>query len=98
MFVYKVHTHGSDRLLAIADSALIGNTFSQGDLEITISNNFYGSEKCSAEKALQLSRSATIINAMGNDIVALLAENNIVDKKNVLIIDKIMHAQVVTVF
>ena len=96
-YVYKVHVVGSDRLLAIADAELIGKTFSEGELEVTVSDSFYGSEKCSSEKALQLARTATIINAMGNDIVSLLAENKIVDKMNVLKIDSIMHAQVVTV-
>ncbi len=97
MFVYKVHSYGSDRLLAIADAELIGKTFSEGELDITISDSFYGSEKCDKEKAIQLARTATIINAMGNGIVSLLAESKIVDKTNVLRIDTILHAQVVVV-
>lgn len=97
MFVYKIHDTGSDKMLAIADSALLGKTFSEGEIEVTISESFYGSEKCFADKALQLARSSTIVNAMGNDVVSLLAENKIVEKNHVLMVGKIMHAQVVVI-
>ncbi len=97
MFVYKIHVHGSERLLAIADAELLGSKFSEGDLDVTISEQFYGSERCTEEKALQLAHSTTIINAMGNNIVNLLTENKIVDKKNIMMIDKVAHAQVVAV-
>lgn len=96
-FVYKIHIAGSDKMLAIADASIIGKTFSHEDVEIFVSNQFYGSEKCSAEEALQLARKATIINAMGNDVVSLFVKNNIIEDTHIINLGKILHAQVVKI-
>ena len=101
MFHYKIFTEGKDRLLAIADTSLIGKTLKHGEAYIEISYEFYGREKCEHAQALALAKSATIINAMGNAITELLINNNIADKESVLLIETkddhntIMHAQVV---
>ena len=79
-FHYKVFSEGKDKMLAIADASLVGKTLMHDDLEIEISRNFYGNEKCSAEEALSLARQSTIINAMGEEIVSMLPENGFVEK------------------
>ena len=94
-FHYKVFSEGKDKLLAIADASLIGKTVCNDEIEIEISSNFYGNEKCSVEEALMLARQSTIINAIGAEIIDVLLQNGFVEKDNLLHIDKTPHAQVI---
>jgi len=94
-FVYRIFDQGSDRLLAISDSAIIGRTLRSKDLELTVSREFYHDKSCDESKALELVGGATIVNAIGKDIVDLLAKKGIVDNKSVLLIGEIPHAQVI---
>lgn len=94
-FVYRIFSQGNDRLLAISDYAIIGKTLRSKDLELTVSKEFYHDKSCNETKALELVGWATIVNAIGKDIVNLLAEKGIVDSKSVLLIGEIPHAQVV---
>lgn len=94
MFSYKVFKTGNDVLLAICDDEILGKTFSAGEIEITVSE-FYKGGKCNEAEALKLVRKATIINAVGNRIIKLLAEKNMVSSDSVLKIGDVLHAQVV---
>ncbi len=96
-FSYRVFRQGGEVLLAISDADIIGMTFSEGDLEITVSKEFYSGSECDEKEAVRLARSSTIVNATGRRIVGLLEENGLVDKKMVLHIGRVPHAQIVSV-
>ncbi len=96
MFSYNIFEQGDDVLLAICDYKILDKTFESGQLAITVSE-FYRGEKCTEKQALSLANRATIINAVGNEIVRLLINKNIVDDSNILKIGGILHAQAVTV-
>ena len=95
MFYCKIHAAGNEKIIALADESVIGKTFSGDNASITVSESFYAGKKCSGslEKAI---RDATIINAVGNEIVGLMIRKKIVERKNVLEIGGVLHAQVVT--
>ena len=95
-FAYNIFLKGDDRLLAIADSTLLEKTFEEGDRHITVSKQFYGDKTCGREEAKKLIMSATIINAVGKEIIGLMIEENIADKENILTIEGVPHAQVVS--
>ena len=46
---------------------------------------------------MELAGEATIINAVGNNIIRLLIENNAVDSSGVIEIGGVKHAQIVTI-
>lgn len=96
MFSYNVFRQNSDILLAICDADVLGKTFKSREIEITVSD-FYRGEECSEKEALKLARNATIINAVGNKIIRLLIEKEIVDTPAVLKIGGVSHAQVVSI-
>lgn len=83
-------------MLAIADSSVVGKEFEEGGLHIFVSEDFYREKECSPAEAKKLLKSATIVNAVGKDIVSLLEKENLVDAQNVLTIKGVPHAQVVT--
>ena len=94
MFSYNIFKQGDNVLLAICDYKILDKTFESGQLTITVSE-FYKGKECGEKTALSLVNKSTIINAVGNEIVKLLIDRNIVDDSNVLKIGGILHAQVV---
>lgn len=97
MFSYKIFRLDNGVMLTIADDNIIGKTFSDGDLKIEISKEFYSDKKCNENDAKELLKSATIVNAVGKKIVNLMVEEGIADKKNILFIKGIPHAQVIKI-
>ncbi len=95
-FSYQIYEQGSDRLLAISDSSITGKTFEEGELRIYISD-FYSGKECGEKEAVLLLKSATIVNAVGRGIIALMLREKMISKGNILEINKMPHAQVVAV-
>ena len=96
-FSYRLYRQDSDVLLAISDSDIVGETFSEGDLEISVHKEFYHEHACDSSKALDLVKSSTIINAVGKKIISMLIEGKFVEDSNILIISGVPHAQIVVV-
>ncbi len=97
MFAYKFFRSGGDTLLAIADREIVGKKFSSGSMDIEVRRDFYMEKTCSCNDALRLLDSATIVNAMGNNIVKLLLENNFIGSARILDIGGVKHAQIVRI-
>lgn len=96
MFSYNVFKQDKDVLLAICDENILGKTFGNDEVEITITD-FYKGKKCDAAAAIKLAKNATIINAVGKDIINILIEKKFVDASSVLKIGETSHAQVISV-
>ena len=96
-FSYRVYSQGSDRLLAITDSSILGRTFEEGDLSIKVKREFYKGKTCDDSEALELIRSATIVNAVGRDIIGLMKKEDIIDENAVLVVNGVPHAQFVRI-
>lgn len=96
-FSYKLYRQGTDVLLAISDSAIVGKTFEEGDIAITVTEDFYADKGCDDDTAVDLVKSSTIVNAVGEDIVSLLLREKFIDKSHVLVISGVPHAQIIAV-
>ncbi len=81
------------KLLGICDEELLGKTL-HGEVDIIISEKFYGSSKADEKEILKLVREADNINCFGDKIVSLLIKEGIVDERFVMVIDGVKHAQV----
>lgn len=95
--IVKVHEQGNTLLLAMCDKDLLGKTIKKGDIEIKI-GDFYNGEEVSDDAALDLIKTATIINAIGRESVNILVKNNFITEENVLDIGGIPHAQIFKMF
>ena len=96
MFCYKLTKNENETLLAMCDEELIGKKI-KNDIQVEITEDFYGNEKCDEEKALMLVKQATIINAIGSKTIEFLKKNDIVDEKFILKIKDVPHAQVIMI-
>ncbi|OYT58302.1 MAG: DUF424 domain-containing protein [Candidatus Aenigmatarchaeota archaeon] len=97
MFFHKVFRQGKDVLVAIADEELIGKTLRDDDIEMAIEKSFYGTELVSSEKIIELVKSCTIANIVGERAVKVLLEAGLVDKNGVMKIGDSFHAQIIKI-
>lgn len=94
MFV-RVHTHGSERIVAACDEGVIGMTFSGGGAKITVHEEFYRGESLDEEAFVERLRMATIINLVGEEVVSIAIREGFVSEDSVLDIGGVKHAQAV---
>lgn len=64
-------------LANICDAELLGRTVSEGKLQMRISEDFYLGEMVGATEALELIRSCSIVNLVGQKSVSLAVDNKI---------------------
>lgn len=95
-FSYKIYRQGNDVLLAISDSAMIGRSLKNNETAIEISD-FYSGNACGDKEAVELIKGATIVNALGRDVVGLMLRERMLDKSMVLEVAGVPHAQIITV-
>ncbi|UAL07731.1 MAG: DUF424 family protein [Candidatus Methanogranum gryphiswaldense] len=95
MVYVKIHVHENDRILAACDEEILGKTFRDNGVKITVSERFYGGEIVSEETFIERTKSVTIMNLVGNSIVERAMTEGIVSMSNVIEIGGVKHAQVV---
>lgn len=84
-------------LVSVCDQDVLGETFEQGDVSITVSPDFYGTEEADEQTIVNSLARAAVANIVGEEAVALAVEHGFVNKANVLEIDSTVHAQLLQV-
>jgi len=93
--IVKTHkTENGKLILAVCDNDLIGKKIIDKDLQLDLSSNFYKGKEMSEEEAKRLFRYAYIINLAGKKAVGLALKEGLLNKKNILVIKNIPHAQI----
>jgi hypothetical protein len=80
-------------LVAVCDREVLGETFENGELSLTVNEEFYGGEEVDEGDAATSLERASVANLVGERAVAFAIERGHVDEANVLDIDGIPHAQ-----
>jgi hypothetical protein len=96
-FTLKIHGKDTPReIIAACDSEIIGRTLidKERDIEFKISEGFYGNERLEWEKVASILINGRNVNLVGNEIIKLAIENDLVDPKNVIEIEGVKHAQI----
>ncbi len=95
MVFVKIHVHEDERILAACDEDILGMTFRGDGVKITISERFYKGDSLSEDAFIERTRSVTVMNLVGNAVVARAVMEGIVDEGSVMDIGGVKHAQVV---
>lgn len=82
-------------LVAVCDSDILGETFDNGEISLTVTEEFYGGDEVDAETVVERLSSAAIANIVGTHAVGVAVEAGIIDAGNVLEIGATQHAQLV---
>lgn len=92
----KVHKADRDILVAACDCSLMGKKFQEGQLQVEICSDFFGLEKATPADLEQVMKNATIGNFIGKCAVECAIKLGYVNRDNVLVIDGVPCAQMVT--
>jgi hypothetical protein len=82
---------------AICDRELLNTKVSDGDLEVCISEAFYGNRSVSDEEARNALKSAENVNLMGERSVSIAIDMGLVDRTGCIMIGKVPHAQIFSI-
>lgn len=83
-------------LVAVCDSDVLGESFEDGDVSITVTEAFYGGDEVEEAAVVASLERATVANLVGERTVALAIEHGFVEEPNVLDIGRTRHAQVLS--
>ena len=81
-------------LVAVCDGDVLGETFEEGAVSLTVSEEFYGGEEVEESDVVDSLARATVANIVGTESVELAIEHGFVEEANVLEVGSTLHAQV----
>jgi hypothetical protein len=83
-------------LVAACDSDLLGETFREGEISLTVTEEFYGGDEADADALVDALRRADVANLVGTATVETAVDAGIVDDGAVLAVEDTLHAQVLS--
>lgn len=93
MITLRMHTSGSEILLAAADKDLLDMKFSEGRMRLEVYREFYEGEDASEELLLNRLSMCTSANLVGERVIALAVKHNYIDEDCIIMISGVPHAQ-----
>ncbi len=91
----KTMSRGRDRVVAVCDEEILGETLEGGRVPFKVSEGFYKGTLGEIDEAIAAMRQATICNMVGKTIVEAAIECNMVHERAVIYFGDIPHAQIV---
>jgi len=93
MYSVKVHKVGSDVLVACCDAEILGKRLKGDEVEIHVSERFYGGEQVHEERLLALLKEATVANLIGDRAVSAAQRAGLIEEGGAAEVCGIKHAQ-----
>ena len=87
-------------LVSVCDADLLGRTFENGRVSITVEESFYGGEdavEADADTVVDGLRRASVANLVGEECVGIAVEAGLVDEATVLEVGETRHAQLLQI-
>ena len=80
-------------LVSVCDPDVLGETFENGAVSLTVDPDFYDGPEASETEVLDSLARCSTANIVGTEAVALAVEHGFVEEANVLEFDGTVHAQ-----
>ena len=81
------------RLVAVCEAELLGESFENGELSLTVNEEFYDGAEADEEAVVNSLANCSVANIVGTKAVELAIEHGFVEEENVLDIGETRHAQ-----
>ncbi|WP_423995993.1 DUF424 domain-containing protein [Halorubrum trapanicum] len=84
------------RLVSVCDPDCLGETYEDGPVTLTVSEEFYGGDdavEATAEEVIAGLQRAQVANIVGTEAVGVAVEAGLVDEETVLEFEETRHAQ-----
>ncbi|MBU0628349.1 MAG: DUF424 family protein [Nanoarchaeota archaeon] len=94
--IVKVHkTDDGRKVLAICDDGLLRKKFEEGNNQLDLTSSFYNGEAKNEKETIEMIKGTYMVNIVGEGSIKLALNLGIVDKKNIIKIKDIPHAQAI---
>ncbi len=80
-------------LVSVCDADVLGETFENGEVSLTVERDFYDGEEATVEEVVASLSGAAVANLVGDRAVGVAVEHGFVDSDNVLEFEETVHAQ-----
>lgn len=80
-------------LVSVCDADVLGETFENGEVSLTVEEEFYDGEATEPERVVESLASCTTANLVGTECVELAIDAGFVEADNVLELEGTKHAQ-----
>jgi hypothetical protein len=80
-------------LVAVCDEECLGETYGNGDVSLTVTEEFYGGDEADADEVVDSLTRASVANLVGEECVTVAIEAGLVDEERVLDLGDALHAQ-----
>ena len=94
MFLKIHNSPGAGSIVSVCDGDLLNTTITGGDLDVRITEAFYGNYRASEDEVREALTNAANANLMGERAVAIAIEMGLVSRENCIMIGPVPHAQV----
>jgi hypothetical protein len=84
-------------LVTVCDAAILGETFENDDISLTVTEAFYGGREVDETAVVDSLSRASVANIVGTEAVAVAIEHGFVEETNVLDVDGTRHAQLLRI-
>ncbi|WP_053947258.1 DUF424 domain-containing protein [Halolamina sediminis] len=87
-------------LVSVCDPDLVGETFEDGEISLTVEESFYAGEdavEADADAVIEGLRRASVANLVGEESVGVAVEAGIIDEATVLEVGETRHAQLLQI-
>ena len=81
------------RLVSVCDAELIGETFENGEVSLTVNAEFYEGDVADEDAVVESLARCSVANIVGIDAVDVAIKHGFIDEENVLDIGETRHAQ-----
>lgn len=97
MFLKIHHAPGAGDVVAVCDRKLLNRTLKDGEIEVCVSDKFYGSTPADEEEVRRALRGASNINLMGEQCVAIAVDLGLIEPGSGIMIGTVPHVLVVRI-
>jgi len=80
-------------LVAVCDEECLGETYGDGEVSLTVTEEFYGGEERDRDEVVDSLTRASVANLVGERCVTVAIEAGLVDEDRVLDLGGALHAQ-----
>jgi uncharacterized protein len=94
MYLKIHHTNDGSSVVAVCDRELLNKRIRHGEIEIHVSEYFYGTTPASEAEVAKALMDANNINIIGKRAAAIAAGLGLIEPSGCLLIDGIPHAQI----
>jgi hypothetical protein len=93
MFLLTERETDEGLLVSVCDADVLGETFENGEVSLTVEEDFYDGETADEEAVVRSLARCSVANIVGTRAVGLAVDRGFVAEENVLEFDDTRHAQ-----